>query len=350
MGHLSLKRTIEARKYIHEYAAAYAEKYGKKTSEVEHDIIQAKKYNHISLNEYEWTGFGNLSQEQKKTVSTLWTRTEFRKKYTDRRYIGTLMNKYFFSKIFVDFYGRQCVLAEEADEELLKRLGEKTGRVVYKPNCKGQGEGVRVFSVLENEERKEALAYMRNGKGGIVEEYIVQDDVLSCLNPNAVNIVRFYSVTSPYGTYLFAPVLTTAVHKDIANGCQDALTAMLDIRTGKVLTFAVDQNQMTEHAIHPVTGVQFEGMQLNHWEETIAMMKKAVPLAKKISNVGWDVTLTKEGPVLIEANTIPGFNTAQYSGFGALTEGYGYQPLFDAVNDIAFCDDGRYEKVVMKLS
>ena len=51
----------------------------------------------------------------------------------------------------------------------------------------------------------------------------------------------------------------------------------------------------------------------------------------------------------MEANTIPGFTTAQYSGFGRITQGYGYQPLFDAVHGIGFEDDGRYEKVVLKL-
>ena len=44
-----------------------------------------------------------------------------------------------------------------------------------------------------------------------------------------------------------------------------------------------------------------------------------------------------------------GFMTAQYAGFGWITDGYGYQPLFDAVHGKSFEDDGRYERVVLKL-
>ena len=222
-----LTRFINSRKHIHQFAVEYAQKYGLQPSEVEKDIIQAKKYNHISFKEYEWTGFHDLNQEQKKTVSTLWSRMEFRKKYTDRRYIGILMNKYIFSKVFSDFYGRKCVQASDVTEDVLKMLAEGTGLVVYKPNCKGQGKGVKVLAVTGKDEIEAALDCIRNGGNGIVEEYIRQDDVLNELNPSAVSVVRFYSLTSPYGSYLFAPVLTSALYKDIANGCQDALTAVV---------------------------------------------------------------------------------------------------------------------------
>lgn len=351
MGQISeIKRILTSRKYIREFAVNYAEKYRKDPKDVEQDIIQAKKLNHISFGEYEWTGHYELNPEQKKTVSTLWTRMEFRKRFTDRRYIGMLMNKYIFSKVFAEFYGRQCVQAADVTADWLEKMAEGSGLVVYKPNCKGMGKGIRVLPVKTKEEIGEALECIRSVGNGIVEEYICQDDVLNSLNPKAVNVVRFYSVCSPEGNFLFAPVLTVAHQNDISNGCKDALTSMVDIRTGKVLTDAVDQNARTEYKTHPVTGAAFQGVQLNYWEEIIEMMRRAVPLASKISNVGWDVAITADGPILIEANTIPGFTTAQYSGFGWLTDGYGYQPLFDAVYGIGFEDDGRYEKVVLKLS
>ena len=127
-------------------------------------------------------------------------------------------------------------------------------------------------------------------------------------------------------------MLTTAIEKDISNGCQDALTAMIDIRTGVVLTDAVDQNNFIDYHTHPVTGVPFPGLQLPFWAETIDMMRRAVPLASKISNIGWDVTMT-----------------AQYRSYAWVTDGYGYQPLFDELNGRPFVNNDHYARVLLKL-
>lgn len=340
-----------ARKFIREFSGEMGEKYSLDPKFVEKDIIRAKKYNHISFGEYEWTGFYALNEAQKRSVSTLWTRAEFRKTFTDRRYICILMNKYIFSKVFDEFYRRKCFMTRDVTADVIKRLSEDTGKIVYKPNCKGQGQGVKVLPVATAEETAAALELFRSEDNAIVEEFICQHEDMARFNPNAVNIVRFYSVASPAGMYIFAPVLTTAVNMDISNGSQDALTAVVDIRNGVVLTDAVDQNNIVDYAAHPLTGAPFKGARLPHWEETIEMLRRAVPMAGKISNVGWDVAITENGPLIIEANTIPGFNSAQYRGFGWVTEGYEYQPLFDeGLKGIPFKDDGRYERTVLKIN
>ena len=258
-----LARIISSRKHIREFARSYSVQCGKSAGWIEKDIIQAKKINHISLGEYSWLGYDSLTEEQKKTVCTLWTRAEYRKTLTDRRYICILMNKYIFSKVFSEFCGRRCYLAKDVTEELLCSLAGKEGRVIAKPNCKGQGKGVKVLPASGPEELAAAMEFIRGAENYIVEEYITQHTRLAELNPGAVSIIRFYSLSSPRGDLVFAPVLTCAINKSISNGCQDALTAMIDIRTGEVITDAVDQNKLVEHQCHPVTGVKFKGLQGN---------------------------------------------------------------------------------------
>ena len=99
----TLSSWISARRYIRDFAADYATGTARTPPRSRRDILQAKKINHISLNEYEWVGYHDRTEAQKRTMSTLWTRAEFRKNFTDRRYIAILMNKYIFSKVFSDF-------------------------------------------------------------------------------------------------------------------------------------------------------------------------------------------------------------------------------------------------------
>ena len=48
-----VKRYLNARKHIRQFAGEYAEKSGEDPKDVERDILQAKKRNHISFAEYE---------------------------------------------------------------------------------------------------------------------------------------------------------------------------------------------------------------------------------------------------------------------------------------------------------
>ena len=157
----TLSSWISARRYIRAFAADYAARHGENAAEIEKDILQAKKINHISLNEYEWVGYHDRTEAHKRT--------------------------------------------------LLRALAGDAGKVVYKPNCKGQGTGVRILPAVTEAEQADTLAYLRANSGGIVEEYIQQHPTLSQLNPGAVSIERFYTVNAPSGMYLFAPVLTTAI-------------------------------------------------------------------------------------------------------------------------------------------
>ena len=79
----TLSSWISARRYIRDFAADYAARHGENAAEIEKDILQAKKRSHISLNEYEWVGYHDRTEAQKRTMSTLWTRAEFRKNFTD---------------------------------------------------------------------------------------------------------------------------------------------------------------------------------------------------------------------------------------------------------------------------
>lgn len=60
--------------------------------------------------------------------------------------------------------------------------------------------------------------------------------------------------------------------------------------------------QTGTYSTHPETGVRFEGESLPHWPELVKLALKAHRAAAGWMTIGWDVTLSEEGPMLIEAN------------------------------------------------
>lgn len=207
---------------------------------------------------------------------------------------------------------------------------------------------MRILPAVTEAEQADTLAYLRANPGGIVEEYIQQHPTLAQLNPGAVSIVRFYTVTAPSGTYLFAP----GAHGRHRKGHLQRLSGRADRHDRhphrrRDHRHRGSEQLASDYAAHPVTAWP-PRLQLPFWDETIDMMRRAVPLASKISNIGWDVT-DRRRSVIIEANTIPGFNTAQYRGYAWVTDGYGYQPLFDELNGKPFVPNDHYARVLLKL-
>ena len=119
----------------------------------------------------------------------------------------------------------------------------------------------------------------------------------------------------------------------------------MPVRRGQLL-FTIDPDQLSTSMLAAEAELESARAQAL---EARNNYDRAVPLASKISNIGWDVTMTADGPLIIEANTIPGFNTAQYRSYAWVTDGYGYQPLFDELNGRPFVNNDHYARVLLKL-
>jgi hypothetical protein len=84
----------------------------------------------------------------------------------------------------------------------------------------------------------------------------------------------------------------------------------IDPETGKLVGNAIDKDNQ-EFEVHPTTGVRFDGFQLPCFEEAKQMALSACLMSDKILVIGWDVALSENGPVVIEANRWPGFDLVQ---------------------------------------
>ena len=80
------------------------------------------------------------------------------------------------------------------------------------------------------------------------------------------------------------------------------LASEIDRETGRLAGAMGYFDNLRSYAVHPDTGAQIEGLILPGWPEMKALVFKAHEAAGNWLAVGWDVTWTEEGALLIEAN------------------------------------------------
>ena len=60
-----------------------------------------------------------------------------------------------------------------------------------------------------------------------------------------------------------------------------------------------------------VTGVVFDGYPIPYWDEVKEMVCEAALVNQGVNLIGWDVALSVDGPLIIEANRGPGWDVTQ---------------------------------------
>lgn len=86
------------------------------------------------------------------------------------------------------------------------------------------------------------------------------------------------------------------------NACSGGIYAAIDIEKGVICTPAVSDDFEVQYYTHPSTGVQIPGFKIPMWEDVLKMIHScydALPYAKY---VGWDIAISIDGPLIIEAN------------------------------------------------
>ena len=212
---------------------------------------------------------------------------------------------------FADFLKRDyCVIESLNDVDKLSSFLRKYKRVILKPVAGSLGHDVRIVDV-KNEDDIKALASLlikeysyRSGHryfGAIVEEVVVSDERLAKLHPQSVNTVRITTIRLDSRTIIFEPFLRVGCGDScVDNAGAGGIICPLDVETGVV--FAARDKHGISYKTQPETGEQLIGFQVPRWNEAKEFVQKAAQVVPTMRIVGWDVALSQNGWVLIEAN------------------------------------------------
>ncbi|MBQ2633774.1 MAG: hypothetical protein IJF88_04265 [Oscillospiraceae bacterium] len=196
----------------------------------------------------------------------------------------------------------------------LQQFCEQDFRYVFKDIDGTFGDGVKL---IRNENGK---LYYRDaahsleefaaeyGKGRyLIQALIVQHPALQAFRTNCVNTVRAITIRGKKSgkIELFAAFLRVGNDEEsfVDNRAKGGLGVGVELETGRLMQYGFPHEKFgTKTTVHPLSGIVFEGYQLPFWKETVELITNAHRQFPDIATIGWDVTMTEQGPLIVEAN------------------------------------------------
>jgi hypothetical protein len=219
--------------------------------------------------------------------------------------------------------------AQVSIRELERRLLADGGHFVVKPEDGTRGVGVflvtgRNGGLFRQRGRDVAPFTLANPhRATIVERAVEQGKFWRDLSPVSANTIR---VVTMWTRGEAAPFIGCAVQRmgtsdtmPTDNWSRGGICARVDVATGRMGIGRVhplkSRGARTEHATHPETGAQIDGVVIPYWDSIRETALRAATCLPTNRYVGWDVFVDDEGRAIIgEGNANTDVNLLQVHG------------------------------------
>jgi glutathione synthase/RimK-type ligase-like ATP-grasp enzyme len=280
--------------------------------------------------DYRNFNFAKIRGKCRKTFITRSINNEFIRKLNNREDYEKFENKVKFNELFKDYLGREWLFLKDATPEEFAEFIKNKNAVIVKPIDALCGHGVEKTAISEETNADSLYKELIEKNQLLVEDYIVQHSEISRIYSGAVNTVRMVTIKNSDDE-------VHVVFRGLRMGCGSSVVdnfhfgGMITIlnENGEILTDATNEKNEVFSA-HPDSGVVFKGTKIPLIKEAEKMAKEAACLVPGIRYVGWDIAITEERPVFIEANHNPAYDFFQTRAYMQDHES-GLLPLFASV-------------------
>jgi hypothetical protein len=202
--------------------------------------------------------------------------------------------------------GRRVLILEELDAVAGTAYHRPTGRVGL----------VGLLRSLETEGLPRYPGY-------VIQERVSQHRFFEEVNPHTMNSLRIITIVDAHGEV--RPLSTFArvgrEGSEFEYWGDGGVAIEIDPLQGTmgrgVLKPAYGNPPLDAH---PDTGVVFRGVRVPHWQQALAVCLRAGRLFPLVRTIGWDVVVTPDGPVVLEANADWGLQLPQTVSGGLFTK------------------------------
>ncbi|MFM1538479.1 sugar-transfer associated ATP-grasp domain-containing protein [Helcococcus bovis] len=240
-----------------------------------------------------------------------------------------LTNKDDFVEEYKDFLGRDFINIKKSNMNNFKDFLKKHEIIFAKDpySCGGKGVERILSNKITNTEKLFNRLLSENKY--LIEEGITQHKDMNKLSLNSINTIRTGTVINEKGEvsviYMVLRVSQTDSYLD--NGSLGGYWTLLS--EDGVIDKPLYTNVPLESIItkNKLTGFDYMGFQIPMIKELKELAIKAASLHKELRYIGWDIAISEDGPLIIEANEFPGPDLFQT--YIHMKDGKGFVKVFE---------------------
>ncbi len=211
-----------------------------------------------------------------------------------------LRDKSRFNRRFERYIRREWIDIRDATDEEIDGFRQRHPVAMAKvPDSLG-GAGIEKLSLDATESAGALRDRLLATRQFLLEEYVVQHPKMASLNSSSVNTLRIVTFERDRTVHVLARVLKIGAGGDVDNFSAGGMYTMLDA-DGVALYPAFDEHDAI-HRVHPISGTSIVGFQVPRFGEVINLVSEVALELADVPYIGWDVAVTANGPLVIEAN------------------------------------------------
>lgn len=273
--------------------------------------------------------FENLNKKQRSTYITRGVNNNYLRYLNDRNYYKYFRNKVLFNESFKDFIKRDYLDLNTSSLEDFKLFIKKHNSFIVKPIDDTGGHGIEKISISNKTNIKNLYNHLKENNQALVEELVIQHKDMAALAEKSVNTLRIVTITIDNKTHIMLRVIRIGNGiNPVDNFHSGGMFAYFD-ENGVITTPAADREGIV-YEKHPYTNIKIQGYKIPYYKEAIDMAIKASKVIPQIKYIGFDIAITKNGPLIIEGNELPGYDVYQ-SKLTISDTKEGLKPYFDSI-------------------
>lgn len=261
--------------------------------------------------EYRVFGWAYIRGIRRKTFMTMKHNIRFTQRLNDAAYSPLFDDKLKFNARFQAYLGRGWLDLNKTDFARFEEFCNGKDAVFAKETDGFGGVGARKIDLTACGNLKALYDSLRENRQYLVEDLVIQCEKMNELCPSSINTVRIVTVLLQGKAHvMYSLVRMGNGTKPVDNISSGGMYAPVD-ENGIIYKPAFCDKTGELYEVHPFTKTKITGFQIPFYEQAVEMVKKAAFEVPQVGYVGWDVGMSTDGPVLIEGNTLPGYDMCQ---------------------------------------